>query len=279
MSQEEIRTPVKLALEEDIGSGDITASLIPEDTMARATVISRETAMLCGKDWFDATFAELDSRVRVEWQANDGDEVLKDQVLCTIEGPARAMLAGERTALNFLQFMSGTATQTHKYAKRVSNLKVTLLDTRKTVPGMRIAQKYAVRCGGGVNHRMGLYDAILIKENHIAACGSITLAIRAAKKNSPDLPIEVEVESIDEVQEALDGGADALLLDNFNIPHMCKAVALNKGRARLEASGGITLDNIREVAGTGIDCISVGALTKEIPAVDLSMRFESDDPA
>lgn len=275
MASSEIQTIVKLALEEDIGSGDITAALIPENTQIQATVISRENAVFCGRDWFDETFAQLDASVSINWNVEDGDGILKDQVLCTLKGPAAALLAGERTALNFVQALSGTATQTHKYTKRVSNLNITLLDTRKTFPGLRHAQKYAVKCGGAKNHRMGLFDAFLIKENHIAACGGITQAIERAQKQAPGKSIEIEVENIEEVKEALEANADILLLDNFDLPHMCKAVALNKGRAKLEASGGITLNNIREIAGTGIDYISVGALTKDITAIDLSMRFNS----
>ncbi|MBI5451644.1 MAG: carboxylating nicotinate-nucleotide diphosphorylase [Gammaproteobacteria bacterium] len=273
-SDKQLRDIVALALREDIGSGDVTAALIPPATRARGTVTARETAVLCGQPWFDETYAQLDPLIKVSWQAKDGDDIRKDQVLCTVEGPAAALLTGERTALNFLQTLSGTATQTRRYVKRVSNLDITLLDTRKTLPGLRHAQKYAVACGGAKNHRLGLFDAILIKENHIIACGSIAKAIALARRSSPNMAIEVEVETLDEVREALAAEADMLLLDNFDVPHICKAVALTQGKAKLEVSGGITLDNIREFAGTGIDYISVGSLTKHVTAIDLSMRFE-----
>jgi len=266
---------VRQALAEDVGRGDLTAGLIPQNRPARAQVIARESAVLCGTAWFDEVFRQLDARVRVEWNARDGDSVRENQVLCALEGPARAILTGERTALNFLQTLSGTATVTRRYVEAVRGTKAAVLDTRKTLPGLRTAQKYAVRCGGGQNHRMGLYDAILIKENHIAAAGSVAAAIAAARSGAPaGTRVEVEVEDIAQLNEALDAGAERLLLDNFSLKRLREAVQAASGRARLEASGGITLDNIRAVAETGVNCISIGALTKHVRAVDLSLRFD-----
>ena len=264
---------VREALSEDIGTGDITAALIPAGGMASATVISREAAVLCGMAWFNAVFAELDTDITIHWETRDGDAIRPGQVLCTLRGPAAHILTGERTALNFLQTLSGTATCARQYANAVYGLSVKVLDTRKTIPGLRQAQKYAVRIGGCHNHRMGLYDGILIKENHIASTGSIQQAVQAARKISPGLPVEVEVENEGQIREALAAGADILLLDNFTIAALISAVQLVDGRARLEASGGITLGNIRDIAQTGVDFISTGALTKNINAVDLSMRF------
>ncbi len=272
----DIAATVRQALAEDVGRGDLTAGLIPAGRVARAQVIAREDAVLCGTAWFDEVFRQLDTRVHVEWNARDGDVVHANQVLCALEGPARALLTGERTALNFLQTLSGTATVTRRYVEAVRGTKATVLDTRKTLPGLRTAQKYAVRCGGGQNHRLGLYDAILIKENHIAAAGSVAAAVGAARSTAPaGTAIEVEVEDLAQLNEALVAGADRLLLDNFSLKRLREAVQAAAGRARLEASGGITLDNIRAVAETGVDCISIGALTKHVRAVDLSLRFDT----
>lgn len=264
---------VRTALDEDIGSGDITAALIPEDQMASASVICREAAVLCGQAWFDAVFAELDSRITVNWQARDGDRLSSNQTVCNVSGPARAMLTGERTALNFLQTLSATASLARRYADTVADLPVRILDTRKTIPGLRQAQKYAIRTGGCDNHRNGLYDAILIKENHIAATGSISNAVNAARNSNADVMIEVEVENQHQLQQALAAGADRLLLDNFDIAALTAAVQLVAGRAELEASGNITLENLHDTARTGVDFISIGALTKNIQAIDLSMLF------
>lgn len=264
---------VRTALDEDIGSGDITAALIPEDQMASASVICREAAVLCGQAWFDAVFAELDSRITVNWQARDGDRLSSNQTVCSVSGPARAMLTGERTALNFLQTLSATASLARRYADTVADLPVRILDTRKTIPGLRQAQKYAIRTGGCDNHRNGLYDAILIKENHIAATGSISNAVNAARNSNADVMIEVEVENQHQLQQALAAGADRLLLDNFDIAALTAAVQLVAGRAELEASGNITLENLHDTARTGVDFISIGALTKNIQAIDLSMLF------
>jgi nicotinate-nucleotide pyrophosphorylase (carboxylating) len=264
---------VREALSEDIGSGDVTASLVPADQIATATVVSREPAVLCGMAWFNAVFAELDTAITVTWDARDGDEIRPDQRLCTLKGPATPLLTGERTALNFLQTLSGTATRARRYAHTVDGLPVTVLDTRKTIPGLRRAQKYAVRTGGCHNHRMGLYDGILIKENHITSTGSIEKAVRAARALNPGMPLEVEVENRDQIVEAVAAGADRLLLDNFSPAAITAAVELVAGRTRLEASGGISLENLREIALTGVDFISIGSLTKDLQSVDLSMKF------
>ncbi len=271
--EHQIQATVRRALAEDVGSGDVTAALIPANAFATARVISREAALLCGRDWFDAVFAELDERVQVQWNLRDGDRIQPDEELCTLSGPARALLSGERAALNLLQTLSGTATRAAQYADAVRGLPVRVLDTRKTLPGLRHEQKYAVRTGGCHNHRLGLYDGILIKENHIAAAGSISAAIAAAHALNTHLPVEIEVENLDQVREALTADAAILLLDNFTLELLREAVALNAGRAKLEASGGITLENIRRIAETGVDYISTGALTKDINAIDLSMRF------
>lgn len=264
---------VRAALSEDIGSGDITAHLIPETQTAQARVISREPAVLCGMAWFNGVFAELDTRIAIDWQLHDGEPLQAGQQLCTLSGPARGILSGERTALNFLQTLSATATLARQYADIVSDLPVKILDTRKTIPGLRVAQKYAVRIGGCHNHRTGLFDGILIKENHITAAGSIGKAVQQARAEQPDIMIEVEVESTAQVGEALEAGADRLLLDNFTITELTDAVQSVAGRADLEASGGITLSNLRETALTGVDFISTGTLTKNINAIDLSMSF------
>jgi nicotinate-nucleotide pyrophosphorylase (carboxylating) len=264
---------VRGALAEDIGTGDITAALIPEHKMATATVICRESAVLCGMAWFNAVFAELDTGITVNWTMRDGDVLRPGQSLCTLHGAAAMILTGERTALNFLQTLSGTATLARHYAEAVKGLAVKVLDTRKTIPGLRQAQKYAVRVGGCHNHRMGLYDGILIKENHIASAGSIQHAVQAARRANPGIPIEVEVENEAHITEALAAGADILLLDNFTTAALFKAVQQVDRRAKLEASGGITLENIRDFAQTGVDYISIGALTKNLYSIDLSMRF------
>jgi nicotinate-nucleotide pyrophosphorylase (carboxylating) len=270
---EDLLHTVRRALAEDIGSGDITAALVPENTSAQATVISRESAIICGMAWFSAVFSELDSRVAINWLVRDGDAIHSDQPLCTLSGPARPLLSGERTALNFLQTLSATATLSHRYAETVADLPVRILDTRKTIPGLRTAQKYAVRIGGCDNHRTGLYDGILIKENHIAAAGSITKAVTQARANNPDMLLEVEIENKSQLLQALEAGADRLLLDNHSLPELSAAVKTVNGRARLEASGGVTLENLREIALTGVDYISTGSLTKDIKAIDLSMIF------
>ena len=270
---EELLHTVHIALAEDIGKGDITAALIPEHQTAQATVISREPAIVCGMAWFDAVFEELDSRVETDWLVRDGDTVDANQTLCRLSGPARALLSGERTALNFLQTLSATATLSHRYADTVADLPVRILDTRKTIPGLRNAQKYAVRVGGCDNHRSGLYDGILIKENHIAAAGSIKRAVTQARAENPGMPVEVEVENESQLLQALDAAADRLLLDNHSVPELNHAVRTVASRAELEASGGVTLNNLREIALTGVDYISTGSLTKDIKAVDLSMIF------
>ena len=265
---------VSRAIAEDVGSGDITAQLIPADTAKNAQVICRESAILCGTAWFDEVFKQIDSNIQITWQAQDGDTISPNQILCQLKGSTRALLTGERTALNFLQLLSGTATKTQAYVKTISGTNARLLDTRKTLPGLRLAQKYAVCCGGGTNHRLGLYDAFLIKENHIVGVGSITKAVHTAKQKFPNFPVEVEVETLEQVQEALTAGADSLLLDNFSLSQLREAVALVNGKIKLEASGGVSLETIRAIAETGVDFISVGAITKNVRAVDLSMLLE-----
>lgn len=265
---------VRSALAEDVGSGDISAAIIPATQQARAHVITREAAVVCGMAWFTAVFAELDTDVTVHWQVRDGDRVSSNQTLCTLSGPARAMLSGERTALNFLQTLSATATLARRYADAVAGLPVHILDTRKTIPGLRQAQKYAVRTGGCHNHRSGLYDAYLIKENHIHAAGSIHRAVEQARQAHPELLVEVEIEDDTQIEEALAAGAGRLLLDNFSIEQLAAAVQQVAGRAELEASGGYGLENISLAARTGVDYISVGSLTKHIQAIDLSMVFD-----
>lgn len=269
----DIKQVVQHALSEDIGSGDVTAALIPENKRSRAQVICRENAILCGTAWFDEVFQQLDKNIQIEWQAADGDRVQADQVICLLEGNARHLLSGERVALNFLQTLSATATQTHEYAQLIAETSTQILDTRKTLPGLRTAQKYAVACGGGSNHRMGLFDAYLIKENHILAAGSIEQAVNQARNNRPDAPVEVEVENLDELRQAIDAGADQILLDNMTLDTLREAVTITQGRAKLEASGGVNLDTVHSIASTGVDFISVGSLTKNIRAIDLSMRF------
>ncbi|HKK06479.1 MAG TPA: carboxylating nicotinate-nucleotide diphosphorylase [Gammaproteobacteria bacterium] len=276
---EHVREDVRRALAEDVGPGDVTAALIPAEARANARVISREAAVVCGRPWFDETFAQLaeaaGETIEIEWHVHEGEPITTDQVLCHVRGPARLILTGERTALNFLQLLCGTATVTHHYATLIADTRARILDTRKTLPGLRRAQKYAVACGGGRNHRLGLYDAILIKENHILAAGSISAAVATARAASPDLPLEVEVENLGQLREALAAGAHRLLLDNMDPAALRAAVAETAGRAELEASGGIGQESLRAVAETGVDYISVGAITKHIRAVDLSMRFET----
>lgn len=272
---QEIERNVAAALAEDVGSGDLTAMLIAPNVRGRAKVISRVEAILCGTPWFDTAFRQLDSKVSVRWLARDGDEVSPNQVLCELEGPARALLTGERTALNFLQMLSGVATVASTYAKAVRGTRAKIVDTRKTLPGLRLAQKYAVRTGGASNHRTGLYDGILIKENHIAAAGGIRAALEHAHRIAPPgVWTQIEVESLEQLEEALAAEARMVLLDNFDLDGMREAVRINSGRAELEASGGVTLQSVRTIAETGVDRISIGALTKDVQAIDLSMRFQ-----
>jgi len=269
-----IEQQVRSVLAEDLGEGsDRTAALLPGDQQSRVELITREGAILSGRAWFEEVFRRLDAGIRIEWQLADGERAEPGQLLCRLSGSTRALLTGERTAMNYLQTLSGTATRARRYADAVAGLPVRLLDTRKTIPGLRIQQKYAVRCGGCHNHRMGLFDALLIKENHILAAGSITAALEAAFRVADGLPVEIEVESIAEVQEALRAGATHLLLDNFDLDQLRCAVDLVAGKARLEASGGVTLETVRDIAETGVDDISVGDLTKDVESVDLSMRF------
>ncbi|WP_287029030.1 carboxylating nicotinate-nucleotide diphosphorylase [Pseudomonas sp. UBA6310] len=269
----EIEANARRALSEDIGNGDITAQLIPAERMAHATIITRDEAVIAGSAWVDAVFRLVDPRVAVHWQVSDGERVQPNQALFHLEGPARALLSGERSALNFLQALSAVATRSRTYADMVAGTRVKLLDTRKTLPGLRLAQKYAVTCGGCHNHRIGLYDAFLIKENHIAACGGIAAAISAAHKIAPGKPVEIEVENLEELKEALDAGADIVMLDELSLDDMRTAVRLTDGKAKLEASGGINDTTLRAIAETGVDYISLGTLTKDIKAVDLSMRL------
>ncbi len=272
----DIEVQAARAIAEDVGSGDLTASLIPEDRSARATVISRENAVLCGRPWFDAVFRQLDPTIRIVWQASDGNRVISGETLCELAGPARAILTGERTALNFLQTLSATATATREYVDAVAGTNARILDTRKTLPGLRLAQKYAVACGGGVNHRIGLFDAILVKENHIAAAGSLRAAVAHARDVAGQRLVEVEVETLEQLREALETDIDRVLLDNFSLDMLREAVAINRahpGHVTLEASGNVSLQTLRPIAETGVDFISVGGLTKHVKAVDLSMRF------
>ena len=271
--QSVIEENVFYALKEDVGEGDITAELIPHENVSLATVFSRESCIFCGLEWFEETYRQLDEEILIDWFVSDGDSIKPGQVICTISGSSRNILTGERTALNFIQTLSATATVSKKYADKVKGTGTSVLDTRKTIPGLRMAQKYAVSCGGCKNHRLGLFDAFLIKENHIKACGGIENAVNAARFYNPDLKIEVEVETLDELQQAINAGTDRVLLDNFDIETLRQAVAVCQGKVISEASGNITIDNIKDVAGTGVDYISTGALTKNIKAVDLSMRF------
>ena len=269
-----ISRQVALALQEDLGEGDLTAGLIDADASSRVEILCRESAVLCGCDWFDEAFRLLDEAVRIDWMVRDGDRLQPGQTLCRLQGNTRSLLSGERTALNYLQTLSGTATLARRYADAVSGTGARVLDTRKTLPGLRLQQKYAVTCGGCHNHRIGLFDAILIKENHIHAAGSAAQALQAARESAPEgVGIEIEVESLEQLSEVLEAGATRVLLDNFDLERLRQAVALNAGRARLEASGNVNLETIRGIAETGVDDISVGALTKDVKAVDLSMRF------
>lgn len=283
--QNDIPSAVAQALSEDLGGEvnadrDLTAQLLPEDKQAKATIITREAGIFCGERWLNEVFIQLGAQVSVTWEVKDGDKLVADQVLCHLTGPARILLTGERTALNFLQTLSGVATEVNSYVTALAGLHTQLLDTRKTVPGLRTALKYAVLCGGGNNHRLGLSDAFLIKENHIIAAGSIKEAVAKAFWIHADVPVEVEVESLDELQQALEAGADIIMLDNFTIPMMREAVTMRdehaktQSSAQLEVSGNVTLETLRSYAETGIDFISVGALTKHITALDLSMRFK-----
>lgn len=284
MLQQDIRRAVRAALLEDLGdaltaldqpdaSADITAQLIPADRISTARVITREAGVFCGQPWVDEVFTQLGGDVQVKWLVQDGEVLTPNQELFRLHGPARTLLTGERNALNFVQTLSGVATLTARYVAELAGTDCRLLDTRKTLPGLRSAQKYAVTCGGGKNHRIGLYDAYLIKENHILACGGIVQAIAEARRLNPGKPVEVEVESLAELAQALAAQADIVMLDNFDVPMMREAVALNQGRAKLEVSGNVTLDTLAEYAATGVDFISVGALTKHVRALDLSMRF------
>jgi nicotinate-nucleotide pyrophosphorylase (carboxylating) len=276
----DLRATVERALAEDVGSGDVTASLVPATQTARARVIAREAAVICGRPWFDEVFAQLDPMIEIDWEVEEGEEVEADQRLCTLSGPARSLLTGERPALNFLQTLSGTATAVHRYAEAVEGTGARVVDTRKTLPGLRTAQKYAVLCGGGYNHRIGLYDGILIKENHIAAAGGIRQAIAAARALKAGVPLMTEAENLEEARAALEANVDLLLVDDFPLDQLREAVRLTRehrargGKTQIEYSGNATLDNIHDLAGTGVDRISVGAITKHLRAVDLSMRFE-----
>jgi nicotinate-nucleotide pyrophosphorylase (carboxylating) len=270
---EAIFTNVRAALAEDVGDGDITAALIPGSANASARVITREQGILCGRAWVDAVFGELDPAITLDWQVDDGAPITPGQQLFTASGPARGLLTGERSALNFLQLLSGTATTCHRYATTVADTGVRLLDTRKTIPGLRIAQKYAVTCGGCYNHRIGLYDAFLIKENHILAAGGIAEAVQSARQYAPGKPVEVEVESLEELEQALAARCDRVMLDNFSLEQMTSAVGLSGGRIELEASGNVTEQTLKPIAETGVDYISIGALTKDCRALDLSMRL------
>ncbi|MGL6627291.1 carboxylating nicotinate-nucleotide diphosphorylase [Aeromonas jandaei] len=284
MFQQDVSRAVRAALLEDLGdalttldqpdaSADITAQLIPADRMASARIITREAGVFCGQPWVDEVFVQLGGEVKVEWKVQDGEVISPNQELFRLHGPARLLLTGERNALNFVQTLSGVATLTARYVAELEETDCRLLDTRKTIPGLRTAQKYAVTCGGGKNHRIGLYDAYLIKENHILACGGIAEAINEARHLNPGKPVEVEVESLAELEQALAANADIVMLDNFDVAMMREAVAINQGRAKLEVSGNVTLDTLAEFAATGVDFISVGALTKHVRALDLSMRF------
>lgn len=276
--QQDMRNAVTAALHEDLqgdADNDITAQLIPANAIANAIVITREDGVLCGTAWVDEVFAQLGGQVQVEWFLKDGDQMTANTELCRLHGPSRALLTGERTALNFLQTLAGVATVTARYVKLLEGSNTKLLDTRKTLPGLRTALKYAVACGGGKNHRIGLYDAFLIKENHIMACGGIAEAVQQARKLKPNLPVEVEVESLGELEQALAAGSDIVMLDNFSIEDIQEAVRTTAGRARLEVSGNITSERLQDLATTGVDYISSGALTKHIQAIDLSLRIRS----
>jgi nicotinate-nucleotide pyrophosphorylase (carboxylating) len=277
----DVEQVVARALAEDVGTGDLTAALVPAHATARARIVTREAAVLAGRPYAEAVFRQVEPRVRLRWQARDGDRLESGALLCELEGPARGLLTGERTALNFLQTLSATATATARYVEAVAGTGCTVLDTRKTLPGLRLPQKYAVRCGGGRNHRLGLYDGILVKENHIAAAGSIAAAVAAARAAGAGVVVEVEVESLAELDEALEAGPDVVMLDDFTLADMALAVQVNRAHRRpvkLEASGGVDLGGIRRIAETGVDYVSVGGLTKHIRAIDLSMRIEGTMP-
>lgn len=269
-----IEENVHNALKEDIGEADITAELIPAENISIATVITREPCVFCGMDWFDATYRQLDKNILIDWHVEDGDHIDSNQSICSISGPSRPILSGERTAINYIQTLSATATRSAEYAAAVAGSEATVLDTRKTIPGLRMAQKYAVSCGGCENHRIGLYDAFLIKENHIHACGNIQTAVEEARFYNPQLPVEVEVENLQELAEAIAARADRVLLDNFELDTLRQAVTLCKGKIITEASGNVTLDSIRQIADTGVQYISTGSMTKDIKAIDFSMRFD-----
>ena len=271
---QQILSNVRVALTEDIGSGDVTAALIPLDHIVDAVIISREPMLVCGRPWVDCTFAEVDSNISVHWLVDEGTWLDKPSTLCQIHGSARSILTAERTALNFLQTISGTATQTRGFLNALNGYQTRLLDTRKTLPGLRMAQKYAVACAGGTNHRMGLYDAFLIKENHIKACGSIRGAIELARKSAPEIFIEIEVETLDELRQALECMPNRIMLDNFNLHMLKEAIAINHHRCELEMSGGLDLTSIASIAATGVDYVSVGAITKSVKAIDLSLLIE-----
>lgn len=274
----EIARNVSAALAEDVGSGDLTALLTPAASMATAHVVSRSRVIVCGREWFDACYRALDARVQTEWSVPEGATTAPGARVCTVTGPVRALLTGERTALNFLQLLSGVATATRRYVDAIAGTRAVIVDTRKTLPGLRLAQKYAVRVGGGINHRLGLYDGILIKENHIAAAGGVAAALAAARRIAPpEIWIQIEVENLAQLATALDAGARKVLLDNMATEMLQAAVELTAGRAELEASGGITLENVRAIAETGVDRISIGGLTKDVAAADLSMRFSASE--
>ncbi len=273
IDDESISRQVALALAEDVGDGDISAQLIDASARLETELLLRENAIICGRRWFDESFRQCDASITTDWRVDDGDRVEADTIVCEVSGPARALLTAERCALNFLQTLSGTATLTRSYVDRIANSNCRILDTRKTLPQLRLAQKYAVRCGGGSNHRIGLFDAFLIKENHLAACGGIANAVARARGNHPDRLLEVEVENLAQLREALDAGVERVLLDNFSLADMRAAVELAESAMELEASGNIDLDNIAEVAATGVDFVSIGALTKNLRAIDFSLRY------
>jgi len=273
--QTDLERAVIQALNEDIGSGDATAALISEEVHSHARIVVREDCIICGVAWVEQVFHQLDARVNIQWHVKDGDRAPANTVICDLRGPARPLLTAERTALNFLQTLSAVATRTHRYVEAIAGTRAAILDTRKTIPGLRLALKYAVKTGGGVNHRIGLYDGILIKENHIAAAGGVDQVLKRASANNPGIPIQIEVETLEQLEQAIACGAKLILLDNFTPARMIEAVKVTAGRAALEASGGITLKNVREIAETGVDRISIGDLTKDIQAIDLSMRFVS----
>ena len=278
MNNKTVQTAIRVSLAEDIGSGDVTADLISVEIIAQASIIALENAVICGIPWVNEVYRAIDPTIEIQWKVKDGDFVSSHQTLSILIGKARSLVTGERVALNWLQTLSGTATEVNRYVEKLKGTPVRLLDTRKTIPGLRYAQKYAVCCGGGENHRMGLYDAYLIKENHIVSCGSIAQLIEKARNFHPEKTLEIEVENLEELQEALNAKADIVLLDNFDMEMIRKAVGINNGQARLEISGNVTLENIHAIAKTGIDFISVGALTKHLYAIDLAMRIKLVSP-